>query len=120
MFGKFRKSKDNTTIEDLINEEYNQQYFEECKYIWQNYVPKNGRSYVMQGELLRQIEKLRYEAQDNGNINWSEELADYCDYIKETLCSKFAGRILQFSIHSWINLFSPGCVSSFTAKITSK
>lgn len=88
MFGKFRKSKDNTTIEDLINEEYNQQYFEECKYIWQNYVPKNGRSYVMQGEVLRQIEKLRYEAQDNGNINWSEELADYCDYIKETLCSK--------------------------------
>lgn len=88
MFEKFRKPTNKNTLEILMNEQYNQQYFEECKYIWHNYVPKNGVSYVLQGELLRLIEKLRYEAQDNGNINWNEVYATYCDYIKETLCSK--------------------------------
>ena len=39
-----------------------------------NYVPKNGVSYVLQGEWLRLIEKLRYEAQENGNF---EEEEDY-------------------------------------------
>lgn len=88
LFDKFHKSQNEITLEMLMNEQYVQQYFDECKYIWQNYVPKNGKSYVLQGELLRQIEKLRCEAQDNGNINWSEDLADFCDYIKETLCSE--------------------------------
>ena len=74
MFEKFHKPTNKNTLEILMNEQYNQQYFEECKYIWQNYVPKNGVSYVLQGELLRLIEKLRYEAQENGNF---EEEEDY-------------------------------------------
>lgn len=88
MFGKSRKLSDNITIEMLMNEQYSQRYFEECKYIWKNYVPQSGQSDVLQGELLRQIEKLRYEAQDNGNINWDEDFDFFCDFLKETLCSK--------------------------------
>ncbi|MFS0907509.1 hypothetical protein AB3N02_31575 [Priestia aryabhattai] len=44
-------------------------YFEEAKEIWVKYVPKSGQSGVVEGELIRAIEKLRCEAQDNGNAN---------------------------------------------------
>ena len=37
--------------------------------IWQDLVPEQGQSEWLQGELLRQIEKLRNEALGNGNIN---------------------------------------------------
>ena len=93
MFGKFRKSNNTVTtvsIETLINAQYKLHYFKECKFIWKNYVPKSGESDVLQGELLRQLEKLRYEAQNNGNVNWNEDedFAFFCDFLKETLCSQ--------------------------------
>lgn len=62
-------------------------YFEEAKFIWKNYVPKNGQADTVQGELLRAIEKLRYEAQDNGNINWDDKFELFCDYIWDILNS---------------------------------
>lgn len=88
MFDKLRKSKNKANIEALMSEQYTQRYFDECKFIWKNYVPKSGQSDVLQGELLRQIEKLRCEAQDNGNINWDEDFAFFCGFLKETLCSQ--------------------------------
>jgi hypothetical protein len=45
-------------------------YFEEAKHLWRTYVPKQGQSETVQGELIRAIEKLRDEAQRNGNGNW--------------------------------------------------
>ena len=62
-------------------------YSEEAKYIWQNYVPKSGQADTVQGELIRAIEKLRFEAQDNGNMNWDEGFVHFCDYIWEVLNS---------------------------------
>lgn len=41
-------------INELISKEFEQQYFEECKHIWQNYVPLKGKSNCLQGELLRE------------------------------------------------------------------
>ena len=43
-----------------------------ASWIWHNLVPKSGQSTTIQGELLRAVEKLRWEAQENGNINWDE------------------------------------------------
>ncbi|MFB2638260.1 hypothetical protein ACE02P_09555 [Shewanella bicestrii] len=43
---------------------------EVASWIWHNLVPQNGQSNTVQGELLRAVEKLRWEAQENGNINW--------------------------------------------------
>lgn len=60
-------------------------YFEEAKYIWKNLVPKEGQANNVQGELLRQLEKLRYEAQNNGNINWDSNFEYFCDFITDTL-----------------------------------
>lgn len=51
-------------------------------------MPKNGQAGVLQGELLREIEKLRCEVQDNGNINWDRDFSYFCDFIKETLCNQ--------------------------------
>ena len=56
-----------------------------CRYIWKNYVPKSGQADNLQGELLREIEKLRWEAQENGNINWDEDFAYFCGFISNKL-----------------------------------
>lgn len=73
------------TIGAIIGEEYEQQYFDECKYIWKNYVPQAGQADNLQGELLREIEKIRCEAQDNGNINWDDDYSYFCDFISGKL-----------------------------------
>lgn len=61
------------------------QYTEKAKFIWKNYVPQSGQSEFVQGELLRAVEKLRYEAQDNGNANWDGGHEVLAVYIKITL-----------------------------------
>ena len=48
-------------------------------------MPQRGQSQVLQGELLRQIERLRYEAQSNENRNWNDDLLYYCDFLRSTL-----------------------------------
>ena len=73
------------SIDELIEQEYEQQYFEECKFIWQNFVPKSGQARNLQGELLREIENIRCEAQDNGNVNWDDDLTYFCEFIKQSL-----------------------------------
>lgn len=75
-----------TSIEDIIKTNYKQRFFKECRYIWKNYVPANGQAECLQGELLREIEKIRCEAQDNGNINWDEDFSFFCDFITGSLC----------------------------------
>ncbi len=45
------------------------EYKEIASNIWQKYVPKSGQSSWVEGELIRSIEKLRDEAQRNGNGN---------------------------------------------------
>jgi len=47
-------------------------YFDEAHSIWMTKVPREGQADTIEGELLRAVEKLRWEAQSNGNINWDE------------------------------------------------
>lgn len=47
-------------------------YFDEARTIWNTKVPPMGQADTVEGELLRAVEKLRNEAQGNGNINWDE------------------------------------------------
>ncbi|MGG3890703.1 hypothetical protein [Metabacillus fastidiosus] len=72
-------------------------YFEEAKQIWKNHVPKNGQSDIVEGELIRTVERLRYEAQVNGNINWDEGFEMFCDYIWNSLNddSTFDNKVLE-------------------------
>lgn len=56
-----------------------------ASWIWRNLVPKNGQATTVQGELLRAVEKLRWEAQQNGNINWGGGFAILIDYLQDTL-----------------------------------
>lgn len=73
-------------LKELMKEKYKQRYFRKCRYIWKKYVPANGQSEVLQGEMLRCLEKLRYEAQNNGNINWDEDFEYFCDFLADELC----------------------------------
>lgn len=62
-----------------------QEYFEIAKQIWKNDVPENGQSLTVQGELIRSIEKLRDEAQRNGNANRDEGHVLMINYLREML-----------------------------------
>jgi ankyrin repeat protein len=59
-------------IEHLHNTVNRNNYLETAKIIWQKLVPKSGQADTVQGELLRAIEKLRDEAQRNGNGNFNK------------------------------------------------
>jgi hypothetical protein len=62
---------------------HNENYLETTKIIWKKLVPKSGQANTVQGELLRAIEKLRDEAQRNGNGNFNKNchglLLNYLD-----------------------------------------
>jgi len=50
-------------------------------------VPPSGQADTVEGELLRAVEKLRYEAHNNGNGNWDEGFKMFCNYLLETLAN---------------------------------
>lgn len=58
------------------------------RWVWKNLVPKSGQSDYVQGEVLRAIEKLRWEAQNNGNINWNEDFEMFGEFIQATLLAQ--------------------------------
>jgi len=58
------------------------------RWIWENLVPKAGQSDWVQGELIRCIEKLCWEAQNNGNGNWDSQFEMLADYLEKTLCGE--------------------------------
>jgi hypothetical protein len=60
-------------------------YFEEARSLWQQYVPARGQADTVQGELLRAVEKLRDEAQRNGNLNWCGDHVILAGYIRTQL-----------------------------------
>jgi hypothetical protein len=60
-------------------------YFEQARLLWKTYVPASGQADTVQGELIRAVEKLRDEAQRNGNINWDDGHEILANFIRETL-----------------------------------
>ncbi|MBP0988412.1 MAG: hypothetical protein J6S92_09045, partial [Oscillospiraceae bacterium] len=64
---------------------HQQIHFEECKKIWQTLVPQVGQADSVQGEMLREMEKLRYEACANGNKNWDDQFAWFCGNVGDLL-----------------------------------
>jgi hypothetical protein len=59
-----------------------------ARWVWNNLVPGSGQSSWVQGELLRCVEKFRWEAQNNGNGNWDRQFKMMADYLEKTLCSE--------------------------------
>ena len=60
-------------------------YEEEARALWQTSVPRAGQASTVQGELLRAVERLRDEAQRNGNINWGDGHQALIAYIRANL-----------------------------------
>jgi hypothetical protein len=61
---------------------------EVARWVWHNLVPKSGQCSTVQGELLRAVEKLSWEAQNNGNINWDSGFEILLDFLESTLCNE--------------------------------
>jgi hypothetical protein len=49
------------------------------------YIPAAGPAPVLQAELVRAVDKLWFEGQDNGNINWDDDFECFCDLLEEHL-----------------------------------
>lgn len=84
--------KEERKIDKLLDIEYlhnivnHKSYFEAAKIIWQKLVPMSGQADTVQGELLRAIEKLRDEAQRNGNGNFNQSCHEMLiDYLRLNL-----------------------------------
>lgn len=60
-------------------------YFDEASSLWRTSVPESGQAFTVQGELLRAVEKLRDEAQRNGNGNWDNGFEILLGYLREIL-----------------------------------
>ena len=61
------------------------EYKEEAAALWHSYVPARGQADTVQGELIRAIEKLRDEAQRNGNVNWCKGHVILANYVGNQL-----------------------------------
>jgi hypothetical protein len=59
-----------------------------ARWLWKTLVPKSGPASFLQAEVLRAIERLRWEAQVNGNINWDDGFDTLADFIETTLTSQ--------------------------------
>jgi hypothetical protein len=64
---------------------YTEKYREEAGRLWRTYVPARGQAETVQGELIRAVEKLRDEAQRNGNVNWGKGHVILSNYLRNTL-----------------------------------
>lgn len=60
-------------------------YPQEARSLWRTSVPHSGQAATVQGELLRAVEKLRDEAQRNGNINWDGGYETLIAYLRDNL-----------------------------------
>ena len=60
-------------------------YFNEAGALWRAYVPPRGQADTVQGELIRSVEKLRDEAQRNGNLNWRSDHERLLAFVTRTL-----------------------------------
>jgi hypothetical protein len=63
----------------------NLKYPEIADKIRRELIPQNGQADTVQGELLRAIDKLKYEAQGNGNINYAKGHNLLAKFILDTL-----------------------------------
>ena len=62
-------------------------YAEEARSLWRAAVPPHGQAATIQGELPRAVEKLRDEAQRNGNLNWDTGYEIFIGYLRRHLLS---------------------------------
>ncbi|MBM7070938.1 ankyrin repeat domain-containing protein [Shewanella sp. 202IG2-18] len=79
-----------SNIEGSIQDSFDQLNFNSspstiAKWVWDNLIPSRGQALTIQGELFRSIEKLRWETQENGCVNWDENHCKFIDFIERTL-----------------------------------
>lgn len=61
------------------------EYLKHAKLMWKSLVPNHGHAATYNGELVRSIENLRDEAQQNGNKNWDKRHSFKANFIQKTL-----------------------------------
>jgi len=55
------------------------------RWITKHLIPSRGQAETVQGELMRCVDKLAWEAQNNGNGNWDEGFDKLLEFLRSTL-----------------------------------
>lgn len=71
--------------DDQMYPGYSPRFTAECQTLWTELVPDSGACTTVQGELLRAVQALATEAQDNDNVNWDRDFERFCDLLDEYL-----------------------------------
>ncbi|MDO5030855.1 MAG: ankyrin repeat domain-containing protein [Corynebacterium sp.] len=58
---------------------------DQFRYLWNNLIPYGGAAKTVQGEVIRIVGRIGYEALEMGYINWDEEFVKMADYWLETV-----------------------------------
>lgn len=78
---------------------YNGNSQDTALWIWENLVPDQGRAHSLQGEVLRVIEALCFEAQCNGNLNWDSQFDALIDFLRRAYLTDAYPMAAFFSAH---------------------
>ncbi|WP_394200327.1 hypothetical protein [Shewanella waksmanii] len=68
-------------------------------WIWENLVPARGKAPSLQGEVLRVIEALCFEAQCNGNLNWDSQFDGYIAFLRRAYLTDAYPMAAFFTAH---------------------
>ncbi len=76
------------SLDSPLYPDYVMRFGAEVKALTERFVPPRGPSGALQGELVRAVDKLWYEGQDNGNINWGRDFEIFCDLLTTHLLAQ--------------------------------
>ena len=69
----------------VIGYQMKPEHREVCGNIWRTQVPAQGQSEYLQGELVRQVEAMRYESVRNKNARWDDSYSWFCKHIYDVI-----------------------------------
>ena len=66
-------------------------------WLWEHLVPEDGFADSMQGEAMRALELLAWEAQNNGNLNWNRSFDNLILFLRQFFLSGVAAEANIYS-----------------------
>ncbi|WP_299490465.1 hypothetical protein [uncultured Shewanella sp.] len=69
-------------------------------WLWEHLVPSEGKAASLQGEAMRAIELLAWEAQNNGNLNWNASFDELILFLRHFFLSGLAAEASLYDSHT--------------------
>ncbi|MCG9731892.1 hypothetical protein L1D44_19065 [Shewanella sp. Isolate13] len=73
-------------------------------WLWEHLVPVSGQCQTLQGEVIRVLELLAWEAQANGNLNWDASFDEMLVFLRRAFLSSDYPLAETFSIETRLTI----------------